>query len=196
MLALVVLMTAGFLLQTKTLYHFLSTQANVSVWNIMIIGFIALVGIAFLVFLFRTDRIYHPMIEKIKNKLSGFIDGVLSLSKTKSPWELATLSIGIWLMYYAMTILGLKAFGPTSHITWVQGLIVFIIGTLGMVVPTPGGLGPFHLLTMSALSIYGISKIDGFSYANLSFFVIQVVTISIFGIIGMTYLSKKKNLPK
>ena len=102
------------------------------------------------------------------------------------------LSVGIWIMYYSMALLGLKAFAPTAGITAVQGMIVFIIGSLGMIIPTPGGIGPYHFLTMSALGIYGISSIEGFSYANLSFIGVQVVTISLSGIIGMAVLSKTK----
>ncbi len=185
----------AFFLQTQILYNFLSKQASVSVWHLMIVGIVGIIGIAFVVYLFRTDRVYHPVIEKLKNKLAGFIAGIFSLGKNDRPLEMAALSLGIWLMYFAMTVIGLKAFEPTSQVTLVQGFIVFIIGSLGMIIPTPGGIGPFHFLTMSALGIYGISSIDGFSYANLSFFIIQIVTISAFGLFAMFYLAKNKHKP-
>jgi len=184
----------GFFLQTKVLYEFLSQKANISLWDLMILMFIGMLGIVFIIFLFRTDLFYSPIIEKIKSKLSGFKDGIMSILKSDHPLEVILLSFGIWLLYYSMTIIGLKAFAPTSGINLVQGLIVFIIGGLSMIIPTPGGIGPYHFLTMSALGIYGIQSIDGFSYANLSFIVIQVITISAFGIIGMLVLSKKKTI--
>lgn len=183
----------GFFLQTKVLYEFMSQKANISLWNLMILSLIGLIGIAFIIFLFKTDLFYSPFIEKIKTKLSGFKDGIVSVLKSDHPIEVILLSFGIWFLYFTMTILGLKAFEPTSGITLVQGLIVFLIGGLSMIIPTPGGIGPYHYLTMSALGIYGIHSIDGFSYANLSFIVVQVVTISVFGVIGMLVLSKKKN---
>lgn len=182
----------GFFLQTRVLYEFLSQKANISLWHLMVLTFLGLVGIAFIIFLFRTDLFYHPIIEKIKSKLSGFKSGITSALRSDHPFEIIVLSLGIWFLYYSMTILGLKAFAPTSGINLVQGLIVFIIGGLSMIIPTPGGIGPYHFLTMSALGIYGIQSIDGFSYANLSFIVVQVITISVFGIIGMLVLSKKK----
>ncbi len=182
----------GFFLQTQTLYNFLSRQANVSIWHLMVATLIGIAGIVFVIMLFRTDRFYHPVIEKIKSKLAGFSEGIMGILKSNRPKEMVFLSFGIWLLYYSMAILGLKAFAPTASITLVQGLIVFIIGSLGMIIPTPGGIGPYHFLTMSALGIYGVSSIDGFSYANLSFLIVQVITISLFGIIGMTVLSKKR----
>ncbi|MBK7371190.1 MAG: flippase-like domain-containing protein [Saprospiraceae bacterium] len=196
LLVLVCFLIAGFLLQTQTLYHFLSTQADISVWSLMILSIVGLGSLVFIYFLFKSDRYYHPIIEKIKSKLGGLRDGIVSVLKSNKPIELTLLSLGIWLLYYAMTILGLKAFAPTAGVTLVQGLIVFIIGTLGMVVPTPGGIGPFHFLTMSALGIYGISSLDGFSYANLSFIIVQVITISFFGMIGMIFLSRTKTTSK
>jgi glycosyltransferase 2 family protein len=182
----------AFLIQTNTLYQFLSKQASISVWNLLLLGGIGLLILLFLIFLFRTDRFYHPIIEKIKTKLKGFKDGVMSILHSKHPLELIILSIGIWFMYFTMTLMGLKAFQPTAHLSIAQGMTVFVIGSLGMIVPTPGGIGPFHFLTMSALSIFGISSIDGFSYANLSFIVIQVITISLFGILALVLLSRTK----
>lgn len=190
---LAIFLGVGFLLQTHILYDFLSTKANISVWTLMMIGLIGLLGMVMIYLLFKTDIFYHPVIEKIKAKIGGFKDGIISILKSDHPTEITLLSFGIWTLYYLMAVLGLKAFAPTSGITLVQGLIVFIIGSIGMIVPTPGGIGPFHFLTMSALGIYGISSLDGFSYANLSFIVIQVVTISIFGMIGMLVLAKTKS---
>lgn len=182
----------GFFLQTKVLYEFMSQKANISLWHLMILSLVGLLGLAFILFLFRTDKFYHPFIEKIKSKLGGFKDGITSALKSEHPVEIIVLSFGIWALYYSMTILGLKAFAPTAGISLVQGLIVFILGGLSMIIPTPGGIGPYHYLTMSALGIYGIQSIDGFSYANLSFIVVQVITISVFGIIGMLVLSKTR----
>ena len=44
------------------------------------------------------------------------------------------------------------------------------IGAFGIVIPSPGGMGSYHYLVISALAIYGISKFDGFSFANIVFF--------------------------
>ncbi len=183
----------AFLVQNKVLYRFLSTQASVSIWHLMVLGAIGLFIILAVYYLFQTDRFYHPIIEKIKNKLQGLREGIVSAAKSDHPIEIIFLSLGIWLLYYTMAALGLQAFAPTSQITLTQSLVVFIIGSWSAVIPTPGGIGPFHFLTMSALGIYGISSLDGFSYANLSFIIVQVVTISIFGLIGMMVMSKKGN---
>lgn len=182
----------GFFLQTRVLYEFLSKKANISMWHLLVLSLAGLLGIGFIIFLFRTDLFYSPIIERIKSKLSGFKDGIVSVLRSDHPVEIIVLSLGIWFLYYSMTIIGLKAFAPTAGINLVQGLIVFIIGGLSMIIPTPGGIGPYHYLTMSALGIYGIQSIDGFSYANLSFIVIQVITISVFGFIGMLVLARKK----
>ncbi len=189
---LMIFICIGLLLQTKVLFEFLSEK--VSLLTLLKVGIAGIFVFVFFIYLLNTDRFYHPIIEKIKNRLSGLKDGIVSVVRNHNPMEMILLSFGIWIMYYSMTMLGLKAFTPTSGITLVQGLIVFIIGSVGMAIPTPGGIGSFHFLTMTALGIYGISRLDGFSYANLSFILIQIMTISIFGIIGMTFLSKSKRV--
>ena len=53
LLVLVCFLIAGFLLQTQTLYHFLSTQADISVWSLMILSIVGLGSLVFIYFLFQ-----------------------------------------------------------------------------------------------------------------------------------------------
>ena len=70
----------------------------------------------------------------------------------------------------------------------IQGLMVFVFGALGMVVPSPGGLGTYHLMIMAGLTIYGVEAVDGFSFANILFFAIQIFGNVLFGIIALVAL--------
>ena len=42
-----------------------------------------------------------------------------------------------------------------------------VAGGMGMVVPTPGGIGSYHYLVQLALSVLGVDKADGLTFATL-----------------------------
>jgi len=67
-------------------------------------------------------------------------------------------------------------------------LLVFVFGSFGIIIPSPGGMGTYHAMAMAALAIYGIKGDDAFSYANIMFFNVQIVTTIIFGILSLILL--------
>jgi len=94
--------------------------------------------------------------------------------QVKNPGLFLLYSVGIWVMFYLQCWLNLKAFPPTAHLGASAALMVFVFGTLGFVIPSPGGMGTFHALCIAGLTLYGISGSDGFSYANIAFFAVQI----------------------
>ena len=94
----------------------------------------------------------------------------------------------IWAMYYVMTVFALQSFAPTTDLPLVVGLVVFVFGALGIVIPSPGGMGTYHALVIAALSLYGVSGDDGFSLANIAFFSINIFCNILFGILALILL--------
>lgn len=127
--------------------------------------------------------------KKIVGLLTGFWEGIKAVAKLRKPWLFILHSLNIWLMYFVMTWLGFQAFGPTAHLGLLAALTVFAFGTLGMVIPSPGGMGTFHFLVITALTtFYGIRGDDAFSVANIIFFSIQIGLTSLLGIIALLVL--------
>jgi hypothetical protein len=118
----------------------------------------------------------------------GLFEGILSIKKLKNPFLFVFYSISIWVLYYLMTYLMFFALKPTSILGPIEGLVVFIFGSLGMVFPSPGGMGSYHFLIEEALKIYGLGLADAFSYANIMFFAIQIFGIILFGILALIFL--------
>lgn len=125
---------------------------------------------------------------KIKHILLGFVDGLKTIAQLKKPWLFIFHSIAIWGLYYLMTLFALKSFAPTADLPLVVGLVVFAFGALGIVIPSPGGMGTYHALVIAALSLYGIDGNDGFSLANIAFFSINIFCNIIFGILALLLL--------
>ncbi|MEL6276294.1 MAG: lysylphosphatidylglycerol synthase transmembrane domain-containing protein, partial [Bacteroidota bacterium] len=140
---------------------------------LLIIGGIGIAIVA-LIYAFRKKLQQSKFYNRVVEIAKGFWQGLLTVSKIKQPGLFIFHTINIWLMYYLMTYLCFLAFPPTAHLGLIAALIVFVFGGWGIVIPSPGGMGTYHFLAQTALMIYGISGEDGFSWANISFFSIQL----------------------
>ncbi len=134
------------------------------------------------------DKLTSPLFIRFANLWNGFKEGVKSIGKLKNVPLAIAYTVGIWLMYYLMTYLCFFSFAPTAHLGPVAGLVVFVFGTLGIVFPSPGGMGSYHFLVSQALVIYGVSSIEAFAFSNIVFFSIQILGVVLFGLLFLIVL--------
>jgi uncharacterized membrane protein YbhN (UPF0104 family) len=111
-----------------------------------------------------------------------------AIQKLENPLAFIGHTLFIWLMYYLMLYFAFFSFGPTAHLGAVAGLLVFVFGALGMVIPSPGGIGSYQYLVSTALvTFYAIGGSDALSFANIAFTAPFLCNI-IFGIIAFVLL--------
>jgi glycosyltransferase 2 family protein len=173
----------GFLKSNTSSTETIENQGNP--WYL--IGGIAL-GLLVILFLLRHKIRSLPLYVKIQNLFLGFWEGIKSIKNIKKPIPFIFYSITIWLMYFLMTWVCFFAFDPTSHLGLKAGLVVFVFGTFGVIIPSPGGMGTFHALAVIALSFYAIGGDDAFSFANILFFSVQIGCTILLGIIALILL--------
>lgn len=158
--------------------------------SIYIIGLSGLIGLAIFILILSTHLSNNKIIQKVQVLALSFKDGLLSIFKVKDPFQLIGCSILIWVMYVLMTYFGFWAYGPTSEISFSAGLVVFVIGAFGFVIPSSGGMGTYHALTIIALSFYSISAVDAFSYAMILFMTLQIGANIVFGLLSLILLPR------
>ena len=192
-LSLLVIVGLAFLLEYDTLWGYLSENMAVGsgsslLTNPYVLGIIG-AGILTLsmAFIFRQKIMASAFFQKILQVLRGFWEGILSVRNLEKPWLFVLYSIVIWVCYYLMFYFYLPAFGPTAHLGAVAALMVFVFGTFGIVIPSPGGMGTYHFLIVAALMLYGVSAGDAFSSANISFFGTHLSNI-FFGLLAVILL--------
>lgn len=192
----------AFVLQGNVLFVFFKDKIGNSVfgqgWLYIVIALVFL--LLFALYRFRRFIKQWSLYQKIHHLVEGFRDGLRSLRRVEKPWLLLLDTVLIWLMYYLMMYLCFKSFGPTAHLGGMAGLMVFVFGGLGIVFPSPGGMGTFHLMVITALSIYGIHGDDGFSFANIQYFSVQLMGCVLLGVLGLILLpiinkNSKRNVP-
>ena len=141
--------------------------------------------------------------EKIIKFIDGLKEGFKSIKKMKRKSSFWFHTFSIWIMYFLMTYVCFFAIEETSNLTISDGLFLLVLGGIGMVIPTPGGIGSYHAIVMIGLSVLGVGKVylgeDG-DPANpaLLFPAIvhaaQTLVAIIMGSVGMIYLFvNKKN---
>jgi len=153
---------------------------------LMLVGVVGLFLALFLLFRKRLEGL--SLYQRMAKIVAGFADGLRSVFKLDNPALFLFHTLVIWSMYYSMTYLCFFAFEPTSHLGPLAGLLVFVFGSWGIVIPSPGGMGTYHFLAQKALLMYGILEYDGFSWANIAFFSINLGGNVVFGILALILL--------
>ncbi len=170
---LLALILFTFIIQLGNLQDFFSQafanaegaeSSGLSLKLILIIGFGLLVVLAFI---FRRRIQALPIFAKVRELWQGFKEGFKSLSKVEHKWAFYGHTAFIWIMYFLMIYVVIFALPATEDISLANGLFVMIAGGMGMVVPSPGGIGSYHYLVMLALGVLGIQEADGLSFATL-----------------------------
>lgn len=190
-------MALTFLLEFDKMWGFLSsgfssktqTLSSNILWICLVVGIVFL----FLYQKFKYKIAQLPLYNRVQTMISGFVEGFSSIRRLESPFWFLFHSVAIWGLYYVMTYLCCLAFAPTAHLTPVAVLVVFVFGGLGVALPAPGGMGSYHALTIIALSLYGVNRFDGFSFANISFFSVQIicnVTLGLFSLLLLPYINQ------
>ncbi|MBP7510701.1 MAG: flippase-like domain-containing protein, partial [Bacteroidia bacterium] len=149
-----------------------------------------------ILFFLRKKLVQTKLFLRIFELIQGFGDGLLSIRHVKNPVQFILLSIAIWVGYILMMYFCLFALESTSHLSFSDCLIVFAIGTIGVVLPAPGaGAGTYHFFVMQSLLLFGVAKEDGIAYATMVHG-IQMIVLLILGAIAsvLVVAQQKKKL--
>lgn len=189
-ISLLIMTALAFLIAFNKIWPFFNEYVNLNDklsnrTNLVIItGTLALAfGITF--YFLRPRLLKSRLFQKLQSILLGFVDGLKTIGKLKSPFWFLFHSINIWIMYYLMIYLCFFAYEPTAGLSAAAGLVIFVMGGWGMVIPSPGGMGTYHFMVQTGLAMYSISWDDGFSFANIAFFSIQLGANVLLGILAL-----------
>ena len=124
---------------------------------------------------------------KVKGILQNVWQGIVALKDIKQIPIYIMYTIGIWVCYFLEFYLAFYAFGFSAHLGVSAGLVMFVVGTLAVIVPTPNGAGPWHFAVMTMMVLYGVGKEDAGIFALLVHG-IQTFLLILLGIYGLSAL--------
>ena len=147
---------------------------------------------AFLLVFFLIRNV--ALFAKLKGILHNVWQGIVALKDIKQIPIYIMYTIGIWVCYFLEFYLTFYAFGFSAHLGLSAGLVMFVVGTLAVIVPTPNGAGPWHFAVMTMMVLYGVGKEDAGIFALLVHGIqtFLLILLGIYGLLALPFINKTK----
>jgi uncharacterized protein (TIRG00374 family) len=149
----------------------------IAVAGVIIIGFIGWKAVQFLAS--RFDKVNDWLI-KFKQVLINFKGGLLSVREVER-WGLFVFYTAlIWFCYILMSFIPFWMFNLQQiyGLGLLQAVIITVVSSVGMAMPSPAGLGTYEYLVKKAMVIlFGIPAVTGLAYATITHAVTLLLVI-------------------
>jgi uncharacterized protein (TIRG00374 family) len=155
---------------------------------LIILCVLAILVLAF--FLIRNIALFA----KLKGILQNVWQGVVALKDIKQIPLYIIYTLGIWVCYFLEFYLAFFAFDFSADLGISAGLVMFVVGTLAVIVPTPNGAGPWHFAVMTMMMLYGVGKEDAGIFALLVHGIqtFLLILLGIYGLSALPFTNKTK----
>lgn len=152
---------------------------------VLITGMVAFYRL--MIFLDRKQVFTNPVILRIIAAARSFGEGMISLRRVKSWPRFLIYSVGIWGGYILMTYLPFymmdmqMAYGLTTP----DGIVLTVVSSIGVTVPTPAAVGSYHLFIQQSLHLlYDVPLVQALTYATVTH-AVTVLSIFVIGPIAL-----------
>jgi len=120
----------------------------------------------------RSNSVLHGYwTDTIKPAVVSFKEGMMTLLRSPRRGAILLSTVGMWSGYLLMAYVPFRMLDLAAPygIGIVDAWILMAIGALGLLVPTPGGIGSYHYITREALvHFYGVPAEAALTYAVLA----------------------------
>ncbi|MBR2638354.1 MAG: flippase-like domain-containing protein [Bacteroidaceae bacterium] len=154
----------------------------------IVVFFLCFIAVSFILYLIVRKM---SLWVKLRSFFSRFWSGFTSLSRMQGLWLFIVETVGIWLCYFLQFYLCFFCFPFSEDISLWAALLLFVAGSIAVVVPTPNGAGPWHFCIMGIMMLYGVSSTDAGVFA-LIVHSLQTLLVALLGIFGLIMLQIKK----
>ncbi|HEY5569999.1 MAG TPA: lysylphosphatidylglycerol synthase transmembrane domain-containing protein, partial [Bacteroidales bacterium] len=105
--------------------------------------------------------------EHVKMIWANFHNGISSILKLNNKPLFMADTVLIWGCYFFQFYVYMFAFDFTSDLTMMNGLTLYIMGSLGVIIPVPQGIGTWHFMIINTLVMFGIGGPQAAAFALL-----------------------------
>lgn len=138
-------------------------------------------------------------VKKLKRMTHELWDGFATVGRMKGRGAFGLYTVAIWGCYYLQLYTAFYAFDCTRALCFEPGLaagllpclVTFVLSSIGMAVPSNGGLGPWNMAVVFGLMLYAVPEGEA---ASMSIVVwsAQTIMLIILGIFTAIYISTEK----
>lgn len=139
------------------------------------------------------------LIKKMKGGMDKIWEGFVVLFHLKGIGMYIILSFAIWICYffemyscfYAFPFTRELIYAPGMYAGFVPALVAFVFGSISVAVPSNGGLGPWNIAVMFALSLYGLSDAQSTAF-SMVYWSCQTAMIILLGLFSLVYIMRTR----
>lgn len=157
------------------------------------IALLIIIACVVIIYALRKRIAAFSWVQKIKQVLLGFWEGMISIKNLNHPILFIVYSLLIWVCYYLMFLMALFAFPEVVSLgsgVLLLSLSAVVIGTVGFVI-AQGGLGAYPWLVSVVMALYSISAEVGLAVGWVVWSTESLVYLFI-GLVSLVIISFKK----
>lgn len=131
---------------------------------------------------------------KVRGMLKNVWLGCLSIRNVEHPFLYILYTLAIWACYFLHFYLTFYCFDFSAGLGWAAGMVLFVVGSIAVIVPTPNGAGPWHFAVITMMMMYGVSKEDAGIFALLVHGIqtFLLILLGIYGLVALPLTNKNK----
>jgi len=189
MLSFLFLVLLAVILDFSSFENFFLNYAKLPTINFNAYYLLVFLILFSIIYYFRAILKNWNFIKRLLKLLAGIWEGIVSIRNLKNRNLFLLHTVLIWFWFYFMFVFACKAYGPTSELSLIQMLVVYVFGSFGVFIPSPGGMGTYHFMVIIGLGLYGLNQADSFSFANIAFAFGQFFALIVFGFVSLIAIS-------
>ncbi len=125
-----------------------------------------------------------PLWKHVQRFALNLWQGISAIARLRSPLSFATLCLGIWACNFLQLFLLVPCFDALDGIGAADMLHVFAAASVGVLLPTPAGAGPWHYAIVKTMTgVYGVGKAAAKSFALITHG-IKTILVMLLGAMG------------
>ena len=134
--------------------------------------------------------------EKVKGVVLNIWAGIIALKEVRNKVLFIFYTLLIWFCYFMQFYITFFCFDFTASLAIPAGLVMFVGGSIAVIVPTPNGAGPWHFAVISMMILYGVSAGDAGIFALIVHGIqsFLVILLGIYGAVTLSVTNKKHSL--
>jgi uncharacterized membrane protein YbhN (UPF0104 family) len=113
---------------------------------------------AVVAFIFRRAILASPIGKKLQEMYRNLMAGITSIRRLHNFPQFLLSTAGIWMMYILFVFTMLRALPAASDTSLYFAFVATAMGAIGMVIPSPGGIGSYHFVIMLTFVMFGYDK--------------------------------------
>ncbi|HVT86167.1 MAG TPA: lysylphosphatidylglycerol synthase transmembrane domain-containing protein [Chitinophagaceae bacterium] len=134
------------------------------------------------------------IVNLIKSIILRIWEGVTTIQHLKKRAYFIFLTVALWTLYLLCGYLGFFALQETEHYGIKEAFTVLSAGSIGMIIPTPGGIGSYAYLVQKTMILYGLNEGIALAFGWMLWVAQTSVLLigGLFSFVALPYFNKKR----